>query len=163
MPTLYDLTGKRATLLSLAEDGTVDPEVLQDTMDSIDGEIEEKTEGYVQVIKQIEADAAGIDAEIKRLTDRKAAFLRNRDHIKQSLKDGLEYAHVTKVKTPLFTVTIAKNGGKQPIDIDEDNLQADVFKEVRTPDTDLIRQRLDAGEEVVGATYKPRGNHLLIK
>ncbi|WP_203627569.1 siphovirus Gp157 family protein [Lacticaseibacillus mingshuiensis] len=163
MSILYDLTGKRATLLNLAENGTVDPEVLQDTMDSLDGAIEEKTEGYVQVIKQIEADADVIGTEIKRLTDRRAAFLHNRDHIKQSLQECLEYAHLTRVKTPLFTVTIAKNGGKQPIDIDEDNLQADVFKEVRTPDTDLIRQRLDAGEEVVGATYKPRGNHLLIK
>ncbi|WP_204123307.1 siphovirus Gp157 family protein [Lacticaseibacillus mingshuiensis] len=163
MSTLYDLTGKRATLLDLAENGTVDPEVLQDTMDSIDGAIEEKTEGYVQVIKQIEADADVIDTEIKRLTDRKAAFLHNRDHIKQSLQECLEYAHLTRVKTPLFTVTIAKNGGKQPIVIYKDSLQADAWKQVPQPDMDNIRERLEAGKKIVGAELKPRGNHLLIK
>ncbi|UYI60235.1 siphovirus Gp157 family protein [Lacticaseibacillus paracasei] len=35
MSTLYDLQGKYASLLELAEDGTTDPEVLADTMDSI--------------------------------------------------------------------------------------------------------------------------------
>lgn len=163
MSTLYDLTGNRATLLNQAEDGTIDPDVLQDTLDSIDGAIEDKAEGYVQVIKQIEADANAIDSEIKRLCDRKAVFLHNRDRIKKALKDNLEYAGIRKVKTPLFTVRIAKNGGKQPISIDQDNLQADVFKVKREPDMDKIRERLEAGEKVLGAELKPRGEHLLIK
>ena len=68
-----------------------------------------------------------------------------------------------KIKTPLFTISVAKNGGKQPIYIDQDNLQADVFKVKREPDTDKIRERLEAGEKVLGAELKPRGEHLLIK
>lgn len=163
MSTLYDLTGNRATLLNQAEDGTIEPEVLQDTLESLDGAIEDKAEGCVQVIKQIEADANAIDSEIKRLSDRKAVFLNNRDRIKQSLKDNLEYAGIRKVKTPLFTISVANNGGKQPISIDQNNLQADVFKVKREPDTDKIRERLEAGEKVLGAELKPRGEHLLIK
>ena len=68
-----------------------------------------------------------------------------------------------KIKTPLFTISVAKNGGKQPIYIDQDNLQADVFKVKREPDTDKIRERLESGEKVLGAELKPRGEHLLIK
>ncbi|EPC67920.1 phage protein [Lacticaseibacillus paracasei subsp. paracasei Lpp126] len=68
-----------------------------------------------------------------------------------------------KIKTPLFTISVAKNGGKQPIFIDQGNLQADVFKVKREPDTDKIRERLEAGEKVLGAELKPRGEHLLIK
>lgn len=68
-----------------------------------------------------------------------------------------------KIKTPLFTISVAKNGGKQQISIDQDNLQADVFKVKREPDTDKIRERLEAGEKVLGAELKPRGEHLLIK
>ncbi|EPC67919.1 hypothetical protein Lpp126_18802 [Lacticaseibacillus paracasei subsp. paracasei Lpp126] len=65
MSTLYDLQGKYASLLELAEDGTTDPEVLADTMDSIVDAINDKAEGYAQVIRQIKAD---IEANKKNVT-----------------------------------------------------------------------------------------------
>ena len=58
--TLYELTDDYMKLLEFAEDPEADPQAIADTMDALEGEIEVKAEGYAKVMKQIEADAAGI-------------------------------------------------------------------------------------------------------
>ena len=163
MSTLYDLQGKYASLLELAEDGTTDPEVLADTMDSIMDAINDKAEGYARVIRQIKADIETNKKERDRFEARIKAYQSNLGTISQRLVEAMNETNQRKIKTPLFTISVAKNGGKQPISIDQDNLQADVFKVKREPDTDKIRKRLEAGEKVLGAELKPRGEHLLIK
>ncbi|MFT9285966.1 MAG: siphovirus Gp157 family protein [Lacticaseibacillus paracasei] len=163
MSTLYDLQGKYASLLELAEDGTTDPEVLADTMDSIVDAINDKAEGYAQVIRQIKADIEANKKERDRFEARIKSYQSNLSTISQRLVEVMTETNQRKIKTPLFTISVAKNGGKQPIYIDQDNLQADVFKVKREPDTDKIRKRLEAGEKVPGAELKPRGEHLLIK
>lgn len=40
MATLYELTEEYRQLLEMMEDDSVDPEVLQDTLEGVDGEIE---------------------------------------------------------------------------------------------------------------------------
>lgn len=163
MSTLYDLQGKYASLLELAEDGTTDPEVLADTMDSIVDAINDKAEGYAQVIRQIKADIEANKKERDRFEARIKSYQSNLNTISQRLVEAMNETNQRKIKTPLFTISVAKNGGKQPISIDQDNLQADVFKVKREPDTDEIRKRLESGEKVLGAELKPRGEHLLIK
>ena len=163
MSTLYDLQGKYASLLELAEDGTTDPEVLADTMDSIVDAINDKAEGYAQVIRQIKADIEANKKERDRFEARIKAYQSNLGTISQRLVEAMNETNQRKIKTQLFTISVAKNGGKQQISIDQDNLQADVFKVKREPDTDKIRERLEAGEKVLGAELKPRGEHLLIK
>lgn len=163
MSTLYDLQGKYASLLELAEDGTTDPEVLADTMDSIVDAINDKAEGYAQVIRQIKADIEANKKERDRFEARIKSYQSNLGTISQRLVEAMNETNQGKIKTPLFTISVAKNGGKQPLSIDQDNLQADVFKVKREPDTDEIRKRLEAGEKVLGAELKPRGEHLLIK
>lgn len=163
MSTLYDLQGKYASLLELAEDGTTDPEVLADTMDSIVDAINDKAEGYAQVIRQIKADIEANKKERDRFEARIKSYQSNLSTISQRLVEAMNETNQRKIKTPLFTISVAKNGGKQPLSIDQDNLQADVFKIKREPDTDKIRERLEDGEKVLGAELKPRGEHLLIK
>lgn len=163
MSTLYDLQGKYASLLELAEDGTTDPEVLADTMDSIVDAINDKAEGYAQVIRQIKADIEANKKERDRFEARIKSYQSNLSTISQRLVEVMNETNQHKIKTPLFTISVAKNGGKQPLSIDQDNLEADVFKVKREPDTDEIRKRLEAGEKVLGAELKPRGEHLLIK
>lgn len=47
-----------------------DEQVLKDTLSSINDAIEDKADGYVAVIKSLEADNNAIDEEIKRLRQR---------------------------------------------------------------------------------------------
>jgi len=50
-----------------------DEQVLKDTLASINDVIEDKADGYVAVIKSLEADNNAIDEEIKRLRQRKTS------------------------------------------------------------------------------------------
>lgn len=163
MPTLYDLTDQWGYVYRLAEDGVFDPATLHDTLDAINEAIEDKAVGYAKVIKQIDADAETIDAEIKRLTERRNSYTRNVATLKQVLMNAMNETGNRKFKTPLFTISIRGNGGKQPLAIDEKQLQADAFRIQRVPDNDAIRQRLANGETILGAKFKPRGEHLEVK
>jgi Siphovirus Gp157. len=57
--------------MTMLEDPELDPQTLSDTMEGIEGELEVKAESYAKVMKNLEADVAGIKAEIDRLSERK--------------------------------------------------------------------------------------------
>ena len=107
MATLYDLTGKYLELLKFAS-GT-DPEIFADTLEAIDGEIEEKADGYGKVIRELSGDIAKVQAEIDRLTDRKKAMVNNLAKIKDSLQAAMEVTGKRRIKTDIFSFWIQKN------------------------------------------------------
>lgn len=112
MSTLYELTNEYAELLDMMEDPDVDPEVLQDTLEAIDGEIEDKADGYAKVMKTLDGDVAALDAEIKRLSAKKQTYKNNIDRIKQSLEMAMRACDKPKFKTTLFSFSIQKNPAK---------------------------------------------------
>ena len=116
MSTLYELTEAYQELLSMALDPETDPEALADTMEAIDGEIEVKADGYAKVMRNLEADASAIKAEIARLTERKKHIEANVDRMKRSLETAMRLTGKTKFKTSLFSFNIAKNPASLKID-----------------------------------------------
>lgn len=46
---LFELTGQYLELLELAEMPDADPEVIQGTMEALDGELEDKADGYARI------------------------------------------------------------------------------------------------------------------
>ena len=109
MGTLYELTAEYAQLLEMATDPDVDPELLADTMEGLGGEIEVKADGYARVIRQIEADVAGIKAEEERLSGRRKTMENNIKRMKEALEMAMRVTGKTKFKTTLFSFNIAKN------------------------------------------------------
>lgn len=109
MSTLYELTEAYQELLSMALDPETNPEALADTMEAIDGEIEVKADGYAKVMRNLEADASAIKAEIARLTERKKSIETNIDRMKRALESSMRATGKTKFKTTLFSFGIQKN------------------------------------------------------
>lgn len=116
MSSLYELTEQFQELLSMALDPDTDPEALADTMEAIDGEIEVKADGYAKVMRNLEADASAIKAEIARLTERKKHIEANVDRMKRSLETAMRLTGKTKFKTSLFSFNIQKNPASLKID-----------------------------------------------
>lgn len=116
MSTLYELTESYMQLLEMASDPDIDDEVLKDTMEGIDGEIEEKAENYAKVIRMLEANADGVDSEIKRLTILKKTLNNSVARMKKSLQSSMEATKKTKFKTALFSFGIQKNPSSLVID-----------------------------------------------
>lgn len=86
---LYEITEDFERLREMASDPDVDPEAIRDTMEAIEADFEDKADGYAKVIQMLEADEAGLDAEIKRLQARKSAVNGNKGRIKEALESAM--------------------------------------------------------------------------
>ena len=51
MANIYELTGQFLQLLDMLEDEEVDEQVIMDTLESVEYEIEDKADGYAKIIK----------------------------------------------------------------------------------------------------------------
>ena len=115
MSNLYQLTEDYLALMDMFDDAETDEQVLLDTLEGIFGEIEIKVENCVKIIKNLQADAAGANEEAQRLSARVKAYEKRADLLKRYVLANMKAANIQKIKTSLFTVSIAKNGGKQPL------------------------------------------------
>lgn len=168
MATLYELTGAWRELYDMADDPDMNPDAWFDTMEGLEGEIEDKAEGYAKLLKQLEADQAALDAEAARLKDRASVVGNKVKRIKERLKESMEALDKTKIQAGIFTFAIQKNGGKAPIEYAPDMKVGELPLEyltfpAPTINSDAVRAALDAGTELEWAHYGERGTHLRLK
>lgn len=104
MSTLYELTGQYMDLMEIAEEA--DPDVLRDTLEGIEGEIEDKADNYAKVIRTLEGQVDTIDAEISRLQSKKKTVKNSIDSIKSNLERSMIQTGKKKFKTDLFSFGI---------------------------------------------------------
>lgn len=143
--TLYELTGEYRMLLAIAEDPDMDPQAIMDTMEAIEGDIEDKAENYAKVMRTLSADVDGIKAEISRLSDRKKAIEGNITRMKAALEDAMRATGKTKFKTSLFSFGIQKNPPKVVI-TDESRVGHDyLIPQPPKVDTKAIKDALNDG------------------
>lgn len=162
MSKLYELTNNYEQVLSMIYDEDVDEQMILDTLESIEGEIEDKADGYAKIIKELEVQRDARKAESKRLSDSAKVFDNRVNSLKQNLFNAMKQTGKTKFATDLFTFNIAKNGGKQALTIDGD-VPEEYTKTIIENDTDKIRADLEAGKELPFAHLEPRGESLRIK
>ena len=172
MPTIYEISEDMAALDALLAEtgGEITPEA-EAAFNAFEAELaanlHAKTDAYCALIAEIDARAAARKAEAKRLADRAKADERTSDALRERLRFVWETRRLGKVETDRFTVSLAKNGGKAPLDIrcGVDELPAWAIKRetVVTVDKDAIRSRLDAGEPLDFASLMERGTRINIK
>ncbi|EDO0850329.1 siphovirus Gp157 family protein [Listeria monocytogenes] len=148
MSTLYSIQGKYQQLLNLAEQ--LDPELLKDTLESIDDELETKAENVAFVIKELEGQSLILEKETKRLAERKNTINNNVKRLKQSLFDAMITANKQKIKTNLFTLDIRKNPPSVIVE-DESKLLNYLIEQPKKLDKTRLKDDLKKGIEVPGA------------
>lgn len=114
--SLYRLSLEYEYLMSIADDPDMDPQVFEDTMEGLSGEIEDKADSYAKVIANLTALSNGLKSEADRLTARRRAIDNNIDRMKANLKAAMLLTGKTKFKTELFSFGIQKNPPKVVID-----------------------------------------------
>lgn len=165
MATMYELTAEYMDVLNLATDPEIPADVIADTLEGIDAEIEIKAENTAKIMKELEANAAALKAEEKRLNERRKSIESNIQRIKDRLFEAMKTTGKTKFKTDLFSFSIQKNGGKLPVVLDvkdTSELPDELVKITETANIDAIRELLDAGDNRF-AHYGERGESLRIK
>lgn len=162
MSNLYQLTNDYETVLNMLYDEDADEEMILDTLEAIEGEIEDKANNYAKIIKELEAKQNARKEEAKRLTESAKVFENRVKALKSNLFNLMKATGKTKFATDLFSFNIAKNGGKQTLTIDGE-VPEEYTKTITENDTDKIRQALEKGEKLTFAHFEPRGESLRIK
>lgn len=120
MSSIYELTGEYLELMNMLEDEEVDEQTIIDTLEALDGEIENKADNYAKIIRSLESDIDGISKENDRLTARKKTYENRIKWLKQNLEMCMRTIGKKKFTTDLFSFNIQKNGGKHKLTIDVD-------------------------------------------
>lgn len=84
-------------------------DALIDTLDSVDGELEDKLANCGSYIKQLTAEAGALDDEIKSLRYRSEAKKREIERMKQYIMSCMDAVGCTKVDEPLAKLSIRNN------------------------------------------------------
>lgn len=160
--TIYELKENWKQVAEMLYEEEVDEKCVLDTLESIEGEIEDKADGYAKIIKELEYLRDSRKLESKRLNEN-ANVLDNRiKFLKNNLFNVMKETGKTKFNTELFAFNICKNGGKQALTIDGE-VPEEFTKIVVENDTDKIREVLESGENLPFAHLEPRGESLRIK
>ena len=165
IPALYELTEQYEEVLNLLYDGETDEQTILDTLESIEGEIEDKADNYARIIKNLSAEAEMVKTEADRLNRRRKSLEDRADWLKKTLKANMEFIGKTKFKTALFSFSISKNGGKQPMTITENLGEIPnkfLIQQAHLVNKEAVRELL-ADKEVEWAHLEPYGTHLNIR
>jgi hypothetical protein len=161
LPKLYNLTDDYNTVWDMVSDDDADLQVIQDTLEAIEGAIEDKVHSTAALVRTIDATADMVDAEIERLRKRRDALNNRAQSIKVYIQQQLEKAGIDKVKTPAFTVGLQNSPAAVQIN-DPAAIPAE-FQIIKYDiDKKRISETLKAGGIVPGAILT-QGRHLRIR
>lgn len=132
----------------------LEPEVLKDTLDSIEEAIEVKAENIAKWIRNLEADKKAFEEEEKRFKEKKQAADNRIKSLKLYLEDNMRLTGKTKFKAGFFSFAIQNN--KPSVEVFDEALIPKQFLIAQPVKIDRagIAELLKAGEEVPGAELK---------
>jgi len=136
----------------------LDDVTVQDTLESMVGDIEKRAEGVAHVVRSLEADAAAIKQWAADATERARSVQARADSLRQYLSINLQAAGIQKVEGPGIAIGWRKSSA---VVIDEPGLIPAQFMRQpepppAAPDKAAIKAAIKAGEEVPGAHVEVR-------
>lgn len=154
MTHLYEIVRHRAEFERLAESGDLDPQVILDTLESLDGELNEKAISVAQFSRNLDATAAAVREAGKAMLERAARLEKRAESIRGYMLYQLQFAGVSKIECPWFVIQVKKNPAA--VVIDDEAAIPEAFKvqpepPPPRPDKKAIGAALKAGEDVPGA------------
>lgn len=165
MSKLYELKAAYQELMEKLYDDELPEQTIIDTLDSIEGEIEDKTNGYCMIIRQFDADINALKEEETRLAKRRKSLESRKDFLKGNLFGTMKTVGLSKITTPMFTVNIQRNGGKRALvlDVEPDQLPEEFQKITVSANNDALRELLGEAEACAYCHLAEQGEGLRIR
>jgi hypothetical protein len=169
--TLLQITSEFQALDELLEEigGDVsDPRVdaiVTEWLAELETQMEAKADAYAAYIRELELRAAARREESERLLKAAKTQENTAAWLKDRLKQAMTAARLKKIEGQRYTVSVAANGGKLPLILDDTAPVPVQFLRhpPPVPDTEAIRSALEAGRELEFARLGERGTHLRIR
>lgn len=169
--TLFEISQDMQAFDELLEDASFDDEEVQTALaswaDELQENMETKVDNYAAYIQTLLARADARKKEGDRLKRKASSDENKAKRLKDHLKEVLEFRKIKTVDTLRFKVTVAKAGGKAPVECNV--LPADLPSEFQTEvpasykvDKDAIRTHLAAGKKLDGCRLLERSTYLKV-
>ena len=156
MANLYEISAEYAGFLDAyanAQNEEEAAEILQSLVD-IRGELTEKAENYIRVIKNVQSDVDGYKAEAKRLTKKATAGENLIERLKNAMLDAMKMTDTPTIKTSVGKWALSPN--PMSCDVTDPDKVPERFH-VPQPDkidkAAMIREHKATGEVFEGATF----------
>lgn len=152
---IFNLSDDYMQILGMMEDPDLDKQMLKDTMEGIEGALEDKFDNYVFVAKEMQADIKALEETIKELQARKDSKEANLKKMKEIMTLVMNTTGKVKFKTSLHSYWVQKNPESVVIDtedvraIPEDYL---TFKEPE-PNKTAIKAAIKGGKDFQGLAH----------
>ena len=166
---LYELAEQYQSVESMLSDGDMDVQAIQDTLESIGGEIEEKADNIACIVKDCLTDAEALKREADSLNDRAKAKKARADWLMNYLYQQMSAVGKTKIETARNLVQIKSTRPAVKV-VDEKafiawaTLEHEEFLRQKAPEVNktAVSEALKAGQELPGVTLEG-GEKLYIK
>jgi hypothetical protein len=163
--SLYQIAGEYREAADKLAELDLDPMTFADTLESLGGDLEEKSKNTAFVVRNLEAAADQIDAAIEEMGRRAATIRKNAERVREYLMSNMIFAGVKKLETPYFVITVRDNPTKVVV-TDEQTIPPQFFVVPPPPPAKLDKKALavtlKAGVKIEGA-HLERGQSLQIK
>lgn len=143
---LYEMNQATKELYELLQNDEIDEQTFNDNIEAIG--VDQKIESYCEVIKQMQADAEMLSAEIDRLEKRKKPLVNAVDRMKGMLVEQLRFRGDKKVATEKFTVSLQSS--EKVAVFDENAIPKQYFRIKLEVDKGTIKDLLKNGMGVPG-------------
>jgi hypothetical protein len=147
---LYELTENYKNLQELMENPDIPQDVILEALNSIEGDIFLKLENIVKLLRSIEADVKIIKEEKQRLAAKQSSLENRCVNLKSYIEGTLKALGKDKVKSGLFTLSIAKN----PPSVNVVDLKAIPKEYIKQIEPEVMRtsilKELKQGREIPG-------------
>lgn len=121
-------------------------------------QLENKSQCYGFIVRQLEGECDMIDNEIKRLEAMKKSRGKTVDRLKESVSKAMQLYEIDKIETPTLKISFRKS---ESIEVEEESLIDEKFmtvKTTKTPNKTAIKEAIKNGEIVFGVTLKQNQN-----
>ncbi|MGZ8096790.1 MAG: siphovirus Gp157 family protein [Methylosarcina sp.] len=163
--TLYDLSANYCQALDFLTDPELDlpMEAVNDTLESLAGELEDKAVNVAKFLRNMESMAEAIKNAEANMAKRRKALENRAQWLKYYLKDSMERTGITEIECPYFKLSVQNNPPAVHI-LDEDAVPAEFKEEVVNWKIDkaAIKKAVQAGQIVAGVSVY-NGTRLDIK
>ena len=158
MTALYLISAEYRTAAQQLADLNLDEQTVQDTLESLGGDLEVKSQAVGHVIRAMEADVEAILQWAKDAQERARTVQARADRLREYLSANLLACEVQKVSGPGISLSFRKSSA---VVIDEPGLIPSVYMRQPeppppAPDKTAIKDAIKAGGEVPGAHIEVR-------
>lgn len=163
--SLYQLSENYRQALDCLTDPELDlpPAAINDTLEGLTGELEDKAVNVAKFLRNMEATAEAIKIAEAEMAKRRKALENRVQWLKNYIKGSMEACGISQVECPYFKLSIQKNPASVNV-LDEDKIPAEFKEQVISwkIDKTAIKEAIKSGGTIPGAELI-NGTRLAIK